>query len=159
ELRRRSTSVEQALALSSRRPTMVERLPNGPKRTSQYGPLWVVVVSLFFAMALGPAGCDETNATDSVPSTSAEGVSTPTFVQQNWATPQTPQSAVQVSFPGAQTAGNLNVVVVGWNDTTATVASVTDSKGNAYARAVGPITLSGALSQSIYYAKNIASAS
>src|SRR5262245_32686964 len=135
---------------------MVERLPDGPKPTPQSGPLWVIAVTLCFAIALGPAGCDEANGTDSVPSTSAEAVSTPTFVQQNWATPQTPQSVVHVSFPGAQTAGNLNVVVVGWNDTTATVASVTDSKGNVYARAVGPVTVSGALSQSIYYAKNIA---
>src|SRR5262245_3614551 len=138
---------------------MVERLPTGPKPKYRYRPLWVIAATLLFVAALGPGGCDETDGSDPRPSTTAEGVSTPTFVQQNSATPQASQSAVQVSFPGAQTAGNLNVVVVGWNDTTATVASVTDSKGNAYARAVGPITLSGALSQSIYYAKNIAAAS
>jgi hypothetical protein len=52
----------------------------------------------------------------------------------------------------------LNVVVVGWNDTTAVVNSVTDSKGNVYTRAVGPTVVSSELSQSIYYAKNTVAA-
>ena len=73
-------------------------------------------------------------------------------------TRRAPQTTVNVSFTGAQTAGDLNVVVVGWNDSTATVNSVTDSKGNVYTRAVGPTIVSGSLSQSIYYAKNIAAA-
>src|SRR5262249_41923542 len=47
---------------------------------------------------------------------------------------------------------------VGWNDTTAQVASVTDSQGNAYQLAVGPTRRTTILSQSIYYAKNIAAA-
>ena len=80
------------------------------------------------------------------------------YVQGNYATPQTPQTTVNVTFTAAQAAGDLNVVVVGWNDSTATVSSVSDSKGNVYTRAVGPTVVSGALSQSIYYAKNIASA-
>ena len=36
--------------------------------------------------------------------------------------------------------------------------SVTDAKGNVYNRAVGPTLVSGLLTQSIYYAKNIAAA-
>jgi hypothetical protein len=48
----------------------------------------------------------------------------------------------------------LNVVVVGWNDTTATVQSVKDSAGNNYSLAIGPTT-GTALRQSIYYAPNI----
>jgi hypothetical protein len=56
----------------------------------------------------------------------------------------------------AQTAGNLNVVVVGWNDSTPQINSVTDSKGNAYVLAVGPTVQSGTATQAIYYAKNIA---
>lgn len=51
------------------------------------------------------------------------------FVQGSYATPQSPQSTVSVTYTSAQTAGNLNVVVVGWNDTTAAVSSVTDSIG------------------------------
>ena len=54
--------------------------------------------------------------------------------------------------------GDLNVVVVGWNDSTATVSAVTDKSGNTYTLAVGPTVQTGVASQSIYYAKNIAAA-
>ena len=80
------------------------------------------------------------------------------YVQGNYATPQTSQTSVPVKFNAAQTLGDLNVVVVGWNDTTAAVSSVVDSSGNTYALAVGPTSISGTLSQSIYYAKKIAAA-
>jgi uncharacterized membrane protein len=88
----------------------------------------------------------------------ALAASTISYVQGNYATPQTPQTTVNVTFTAAQVAGDLNVVAVGWNDSTATVSAVRDSKGNVYTRAVGPTVVSGALSQSIYYAKNIAPA-
>ena len=81
-----------------------------------------------------------------------------TYVQGNYAAPQTPQATVNVTFTAAQVAGDLNVVVVGWNDSTATVTAVTDTRNNVYTRAVGPTVISGALSQSIYYAKNIVAA-
>ena len=80
------------------------------------------------------------------------------FVQVNSAVPQGQSTQVAVTYSKAQTAGNLNVVVVGWNDSTAQVSSVTDSKGNAYALAVGPTVQSGTASQAIYYAKNIVAA-
>jgi len=83
---------------------------------------------------------------------------TPTFVQVAYSTPQTPEATVSVAYPSAQTAGDLNVVVVGWNDTTATVSSVKDSAGNVYRLAIGP-TLGSGLSQSIYYASGIAGGS
>jgi hypothetical protein len=67
-------------------------------------------------------------------------------------------SSLAVTFPAAQTVGNLNVVAVMWGDATSAVSSVTDSKGNAYALAVGPTTASG-LTSAIYYAKNIAAGS
>ncbi len=82
----------------------------------------------------------------------------PAFVQANYATPQMPAVAVTVLFTTAQSAGNLNVVVVGWNDTTASVASVSDTTGNGYVRAVGPTAQPGAITQSIYYAKSIGAA-
>ena len=82
-----------------------------------------------------------------------------TYVQGAYATPQSSQTTVSVTFPAAQTAGDLNVVVVGWNDVTHTVASITDTEKNAYSLAVGPTqNAAGTISQSIYYAKNIASA-
>src|SRR4029077_21143918 len=61
-------------------------------------------------------------------------------------------------YTASQTAGDLNVVIVGWADTVATVTSVTDSVGNAYQLAVGPTKYSTTLTQSIYYAKNIGAA-
>jgi len=76
------------------------------------------------------------------------------FVQVAANTPQSPQSTVSVTYPEPQTAGNLNIVVVGWNDATSAVTSVTDSQLNTYLRAVGPTQGTG-LSQSIYYASNI----
>src|SRR5262249_46012117 len=82
------------------------------------------------------------------------------FVQVNSGTPQSAAVAsVAVKFTAAQTAGNFNVVVVGWNDATAQVQAVTDTMGNTYQRAVGPTVRAGSGSQSIYYAANIAAAS
>ncbi len=81
-----------------------------------------------------------------------------TYVQGNYAAPQAAETTVTVPFTAAQTAGDLNVVVVGWDDSTATVSSVTDNAGNAYTLAVGPTIRRGYESQSIYYAKNIATA-
>ena len=78
----------------------------------------------------------------------------PTFVQVKSATPQTASGSVAVTYPLAQTAGNLNVVVVGWNDTTSTVSMVSDSLGNNYVLAIGPTSGTG-LRQSIYYAAGI----
>lgn len=80
------------------------------------------------------------------------------FVQGSYATPQTPQASVTVKFAAAQGAGDLNVVVVGWKDSTAAVSDVTDTKGNVYKLAVGPTVQSGNATQAIYYANNIASA-
>jgi hypothetical protein len=77
------------------------------------------------------------------------------FVQVKAATPQTASSSVTVTYTAAQTAGNLNIVAVGWNDTTSTVSSIRDSRGNTYSLALGPTTGTG-LRQSIYYARNIA---
>jgi hypothetical protein len=99
-----------------------------------------------------------TQHTVAVNLTVTTAVTTINYVQGNYATPQTPQTTVNVTFSAAQVAGDLNVVAVGWNDSIATVSAVTDSTGNVYAPAVGPTIQSGLASQSIYYAKNIASA-
>jgi hypothetical protein len=76
------------------------------------------------------------------------------FAQVASATPQTPTATVNVTYPAAQTSGDLNVVVVGWNDTAATVLSVKDSALNTYSLAIGPTSGTG-LRQSIYYAPDI----
>src|SRR6266853_2090950 len=80
------------------------------------------------------------------------------FVQTNSASPQATQTPVTVTYTGAQTAGNLNVVIVSWNNSTAIISSVGDSTGNSYAVAAAPVVQTGTASQAIYYAKNIAAA-
>lgn len=80
------------------------------------------------------------------------------FVQIAAATPQTATTNISVTYTMAQTAGALDVVVVGWNDTVAQVTSIGDSSGNLYSRAVGPTTESNQLSQSIYYSPNVRAA-
>ena len=81
-----------------------------------------------------------------------------TFKQLNYSTPQTDQSTVNTAFSGAQTAGNTNIIAIGWNTATGTISTVTDTAGNAYSLAA-PLTRGGGnLSQAIYYAKNIAAA-
>jgi len=86
--------------------------------------------------------------------TSSGGGGSIGFVQVNYKTSNPSGSTLVVPYTAAQTAGNLNIVVVGWNDTTSAVSSISDSRGNTYIRAIGPTT-GTALSQSIYYAKNI----
>jgi hypothetical protein len=89
-------------------------------------------------------------------SATTSAIPTIVFVQGHYATPQAAQAIVTVTFTAWQHGGDLNVVVVGWNNSTATVKSVTDTKGNVYKLAVGPTVQSGVATQAIYYAKNIA---
>jgi hypothetical protein len=81
----------------------------------------------------------------------------PAFVQVASQDPSA-GSTVAVTYTVAQTAGDLNVVVIGWGDSTSAVNSVTDSKNNTYLVAAGPTSSSGNGTQVIYYAQNIATA-
>ena len=47
-------------------------------------------------------------------------------MQLSYATPASPQTTVAVKLNAKQVRGNLNVVVVGWNDTTNTVVNPFD---------------------------------
>jgi len=69
-------------------------------------------------------------------------------------------STVTVPLASAQNAGDLNVVAIGYSDATATVTSVTDSKGNVYTRAGTTLTPGNGVAASLvyYYAKNIVAA-
>ena len=62
-----------------------------------------------------------------------------------------------VAYNGAQTAGDLNVVIVGWNDTTSSITSVRDSLGNVY-QVAAPTKRGNALSQAMFYAANVKAA-
>jgi hypothetical protein len=68
------------------------------------------------------------------------------YVQGNSVDPNTTSAtSVAVAYSAAQTAGNLNVVAIGWgNNTSGTVSSVKDSKGNTYTLAIGPTTSTSA---------------
>ena len=81
----------------------------------------------------------------------------PAFVQVNAAMPQTNQSTVAVTYTNAQTAGDTNILAIGWNNATSNITSVTDSAGNTYQLAV-PTARGTGLSQAIYYAPNIKAA-
>ena len=81
----------------------------------------------------------------------------PAFVQVNSAVPQTNQSTVTVRYTNAQTAGNTNILAIGWNNATSNITSVTDSAGNTYQLAV-PTARGTGVSQAIYYAPNIKAA-
>jgi hypothetical protein len=83
---------------------------------------------------------------------------TPNFVQGKFAAPAQSLVNLQASYDEPQSSGNLNVVIVGWNDSSSSVTSVTDTTGNVYQLALGPTRVTGLLSQCIYYAKNIRAA-
>ena len=70
--------------------------------------------------------------------------------------PQTNQTTVAVPYTG-QTAGDINIVAIGWNNATSNITSVVDTAGNVYQLAV-PIARGSGLSQAIYYARNIEAA-
>jgi hypothetical protein len=67
-------------------------------------------------------------------------------------------SSYAFSMLSPQHAGNTNLVAVEWIDQTGTLTSLTDSAGNVYTLAVGPIQQVGQ-STALYYAKNIKAAS
>jgi hypothetical protein len=48
-----------------------------------------------------------------------------------------------VAYTSVQAAGDLNVVIVGWNNSTSTVKSVADTAGNSYSVAIGPTASGG----------------
>ena len=68
------------------------------------------------------------------------------------------QSSVNVPLANPSTAGDLEVVIIGWGDTSSAVSGVTDDAGNTYAQAIAITANTGnSLSQTIWYAKNIKS--
>ena len=78
-----------------------------------------------------------------------------TFVQQVNNSPDTGPSATFTTpaFTSPETAGDLNVVIVGWGDQTSSINSVTDSNSNTYILA--GTTGGDNNSEAIYYAKSI----
>jgi hypothetical protein len=81
---------------------------------------------------------------------------TPAYVQSTFVVPNSSATTVPVTYTGAEKAGNLNVVIVGWTDTTTHIKSVTDNRSNSYQLAVGSTMLTSTGSLAMYYASNIA---
>ena len=91
--------------------------------------------------------------------TSPPPVPTPTpiaFAQANTcpSTLQASNTSITCAYSTTQTVGDLNIVAIGWGDTTAVINAVTDTQGNMYTLVLGPTRGTG-LSQSLYYAKNV----
>jgi hypothetical protein len=79
-----------------------------------------------------------------------------TYKQSNSAV-QTSGSSITVVLTSAQNAGDLNVVFIGWQDTTSYITSMTDSSGNTYVFA-NQSTYSTTAQQQVWFARNIAAA-
>jgi hypothetical protein len=63
-------------------------------------------------------------------------------------------TTVPIPMTNDQGKGDLNLVIVGWSNTSSLVSSVTDTEGNTYQQALPTVSGAG-LSQVVYYAKNI----
>jgi hypothetical protein len=105
----------------------------------------------------GTGGGQDSSAADG-PSTNDASPTPPpiAFVQVAVNTTSGTARSFSATYSKAQRQGDLNVVAVGWNDTTSSITSVHDSAGNTYQLAVGPTQYAPDLSQAIYYAPNIA---
>ena len=79
---------------------------------------------------------------------------TPLMVQSLCAAPGGTPTSVAAVY-AAQTAGDTNVIAVGWSNNTTTISSVTDTAGNTYQVAAALTRGGTTTSQVMYYAKNI----
>jgi hypothetical protein len=77
------------------------------------------------------------------------------FVQATSKDSKNSVTSVSVTYPNAQQAGDLAVVVVGFSDATHNVSAISDSAGNAYVLATSPASASG-VALAVYAAANIA---
>lgn len=86
-------------------------------------------------------------------------MATPTFVQNFYHENTSASTTCAATNSAAQTAGNLNVVMVWWNDAVTTISSIVDTKGNSYTQFAGsPKTQGTATTMAMYYCSNIAGA-
>jgi hypothetical protein len=79
------------------------------------------------------------------------------FVQATSQDTKNSVTAASATYANPQQAGDLDVVVVGWSDSSHGVSSISDSAGNVYVRAAAPASANGVV-LAIYYAAKIASA-
>jgi hypothetical protein len=75
------------------------------------------------------------------------------FKQESSSTPPASQRTVSTTYSKAQTAGNINIVMIQWHSDQGTIPQVVDDAGNEYKEAASLTQGGGNLSQAIYYAK------
>jgi hypothetical protein len=81
----------------------------------------------------------------------------PSLVQSKMNSSASSVSSMGLTVNSVQKAGDVNVVVIGWDSATGTISSVSDTAGNAYTLAM-PIARGTGVSLAIFYAKNIVAA-
>jgi hypothetical protein len=104
------------------------------------------VVLLFFGLALAAGVL--------VPSHGAHAAIK--FGQSKFDNPGNPDSSI--TFDSNNTAGDLIVLALDWTPQSVTVTNITDTNGNTYVSAVGPVNGTGGLGSwrdQVFYAKNI----
>lgn len=77
---------------------------------------------------------------------------TPAYVQGS----STTGGGLTNTYIGAQSAGDLNVVAIGWEGNTVTLNTISDIKGNTYSPVA--TVIQGTIVEALYYAPNIAAA-
>lgn len=97
---------------------------------------------------------DGGTATDSGALTYTLGAGPINYIQRADAATGSSAASVPEQMTNPEGQGDLNVIVVGWGDTSTQVSSVSDTEGNTYVQAL-PVIQGTSLSQVIYYAKNI----
>ena len=87
---------------------------------------------------------------------SAAPIMAQTHVQTNTLFQMSTATSIASTFATPSTSGNLIVVHLDWNNQAISISSVTDNKGNTYARISGPTNWNGALYRAeLWYAYNI----
>jgi Chitobiase/beta-hexosaminidase C-terminal domain len=129
---------------------------NPPTGTTQTftGPITVSSSEMIIALATAPG------YTDSPLASGLYVIDQPIVLQQLAENNETVNSVTVTTAPFANAVTNQNLIVVWlwYNSVAQTVASVTDTGGNAYQRAVGPTAGVGTVAgfqQEIWYAKSI----
>jgi hypothetical protein len=128
----------------STRSALLRRHPAEVHRISSSASRWLAIVGALLASLLVSA---------------KPAVASAAYVQGVSTTLTTATSSITATFNSAQASGDLNIVVVDFQQGIS-ISSVTDHSGNTYHLAYGPTNDGGGTgSQSIYYAANIAAAS
>jgi hypothetical protein len=145
---------ESPLGIGINAPAQPHGLPSGCSPNARDTVVWHSVLYRNSCESVTQSLID--NGTASQRMCSAAGAGTcecATYIQGSSGAPAATGSSVGVSYINAQTAGDLNVIIVGWSNPAAAVSSVSDTAGNSYSLAVAASGVSGL--QSIYYAGNI----